>query len=156
MRLVYRESIEKMQFNMQKYAQAGVNEFEISEELRLNEKTLEMFHIAPSLSNERPYAGAVQILKEIVRVGNPAEKLQLVDGLQKQIESTVVQFYKRHGIKAEGVEIDFGNAMTILSYIIVQANQTALYANLQIISYFGPKKTARSNEFSLHNLITAC
>lgn len=62
-RLVHRESIEKIQFNMQKYLQAGVNDFQISEELRLNEKTLEMFHVSPALSNERPYAGAVQILK---------------------------------------------------------------------------------------------
>lgn len=98
----------------------------------------------------------MQILKEIVRVANPTEKLQLVEGLQKQIESTVVQFYKRHGIKSEGVEIDFGNAMGILVYIIAQANQTALYANLQIISSFGPKKAGRNSEFSLQNIISAC
>ena len=46
--------------------------------------------------------------------------------------------------------------MAILAYIIVQANQTTLYANLQIISSFGPKKASRSNEFSLQNIIAAC
>ncbi len=90
-----------------------------------------------------------------MRVASPTEKLQLVDGLQKQIESTILQFYKRHGIKNDGLEIDFGNAMAILSYIIVQANQTALYQNLQIINNFGPKNTGRNSNFSLQNLITA-
>lgn len=46
--------------------------------------------------------------------------------------------------------------MAILTYIIAQANQTALYANLQIIYFFGPKKASRNNEFSLQNIIAAC
>jgi len=38
-------------------------------------------------------------MKEIVRVVSPADKLQLIEGLQKQIDSTILRFYKKHGIK---------------------------------------------------------
>lgn len=48
---------------MQKYSQTEVNDFQVSEKLRLNEKTLEIFHINSNVFNERPYAGAIQILK---------------------------------------------------------------------------------------------
>lgn len=73
----------------------------MQEELQLNERTLRKYNAGGDLEGERPYAGAVQIIKEAIRVGNPAEKMNLIEGLEKQIESTVRGFNKKYGIKAE-------------------------------------------------------
>lgn len=44
----------------------------MQEELQLNERTLRKYNVVGDLEGERPYAGGIQILKEAIRVGNPA------------------------------------------------------------------------------------
>lgn len=113
-----------------------------------------MFHIKGNAVSEKPYLGAIQIIKEIIRVNNPSEKLHLIEGLQKQIESTILCFYKKYGIRIEGVEIDYKNMISIMLYVVIQANQTNLYPHTQLITHFEPKKNNKSNECSFENLNT--
>lgn len=40
-----------------------IDDFEISDNLQLNEKTLKMFQVRSNLAPERPYMGAIQIIK---------------------------------------------------------------------------------------------
>ena len=49
------------------------------------------------------YLGTVQIINEIVRVNSPAEKMKLAEGIKKQIESSIQQFYRKHGIEDEKI-----------------------------------------------------
>ena len=80
--------------------------------------------------------GTVQIINEIVRVHSPAEKMKLAEGITKQIESSIQQFYKKHGINYEKIELTKEDLSSLLCYIIVQSNQPLLFAHLQIIQLF--------------------
>ncbi len=44
-----------------------------------------MFNVKNGKLDERLYSGAIQIIKEIVRVNSPAEKMRLIEGLPRQI-----------------------------------------------------------------------
>lgn len=37
-----------------------------------------MFQVGGNIMSERPYQGAIQIIKEIIRVTSPSEKLHLI------------------------------------------------------------------------------
>ena len=52
-----------MQFSVQKYANYSIDDFEISYNLRLNKKTLELFQVGGGSSSDKPYLGAIQIIK---------------------------------------------------------------------------------------------
>jgi hypothetical protein len=98
---------------------------------------------AGGAAGERPYAGAVQMVREMARVGSPGEKWQLAEGLQKQLESSVMQFYRKHGIKVEGVEVSPSDLQILLLYLVVQANQPGLLAHLTLAAHFSHSKSPR-------------
>lgn len=77
-RQVYKQNLEQIQFNIQKYSAYTIDEFGISSSLCLNKRTLGMFQAGGNIMSERPYQGAIQIIKEIVRVTSPSEKLHLI------------------------------------------------------------------------------
>lgn len=139
---VCKDQMERAQFHIQKCQQMSIDDFGASEELRLNERTLGMFQ-AGGAAGERPYAGAVQMVREMARVGSAGEKWQLAEGLQKQLESSVMQFYRKHGIKAEGVEISPSDLQVLLLYLVVQANQPGLLAHLTLAAHFSHSKSPR-------------
>lgn len=89
----------------------------------------------------RLYSGAIQIIKEIIRVPSPVEKMKLVEGLPKQIESSIVQFYQKHHIKFKKIEISSEDLSSILMFIIIQANQPFLLAHLEIAQLFSFSQT---------------
>jgi hypothetical protein len=74
----------------------------------------------------------------VIRVNSPAEKVRLLEGIQKQIENSVVQFYRKHGIEHNKIKISPEDLSNIFIYILVQANQPAIYAHIQIASLFRP------------------
>ena len=78
----------------------NIDHFAPSIPFRLNEKTLKMFD-KPGTAADSPYSGVTQVLLETVRVPSPAEKMQLLEGLNKQVELSILSFNKRHGIEAE-------------------------------------------------------
>lgn len=82
---VFKNQIERVQFNFQKYSTLSVDEFNIKDQLKLNDKTLRCFKNEGVCANERPYSGAIQILKEVIRVTNPSDKLHLLEDILKQI-----------------------------------------------------------------------
>lgn len=71
-----------------------------------------------------------------MRVNSPAEKIKLAEGLQKQIESSISQFYRKHNIQFSKIEISSEDLSSILMYVIVEANQPTIYAHLQIAQLF--------------------
>lgn len=75
---VYKQNLEQIQFNMQKYTAYNIEEFGISSNLCLNKKTLDIFQVNGNIMSERPYQGAIQIIKEIIRVTSPSEKSHLI------------------------------------------------------------------------------
>ncbi len=79
-----------------------------------------------------------------MRVHSPAEKMKLFEGLPKQIESSILQFYKRNNIKIEKIEIDQQNLTSIILYLVVQANIPSFFAHLQVTILFSPSSRAES------------
>ena len=47
----------------------------------------------------KPFSGAIQMVKEIIRVRNPYEKLKHLENLIRQLEFSISRFYEQHKIK---------------------------------------------------------
>lgn len=58
----------------------------------------------------------------------------------------MLSFYRNYGIRVDGVEIDYKNMKAIVLYILVQAGQPNLYAHLQLVNHFSPKKSNKNND----------
>ena len=75
---------ERIAVNLRRVQQFSIDHFAPSVPFRLNEQTLKMFERDGSAA-EAPYSGVTQVLLETVRVPSPAEKMQLLEGIQKQV-----------------------------------------------------------------------
>jgi hypothetical protein len=70
--------------------------------------------------------------------------MKLFEGLPKQIESSIIQFYKKNNIKLDKIEIDQQNLTSLILYLMVQANIPNFFAHLQIAILFSPSSRADS------------
>jgi hypothetical protein len=65
-----------------------------------------------------------------------------------------LHFYKKHNIKIDKVEISSEDLSSLFMYIIVQANQAAFYAHLQVALLFNA--SASKSQVILDALLSAC
>ena len=104
-KMTHKNQIDKMQFQIQRFTSVDIDEFEIKQELQLNKNTLSYFGIQNGKPEQKLYSGAVQIIKEVVRVNSPAEKIKLLEGLPRQIQSSIMGFYKKNRIPIDRVDL---------------------------------------------------
>ena len=85
---------------------------------------------------------------------SPAEKKKLIEGLHKQIESSIKQFYQKHNVEQEIKDLDSKNIKSILSYVLIQANQPAFIAHLEIAHIFSISEVKSHKMYDM--LSSAC
>ena len=77
-----------------------------------------------------------------------------MEGFQKQIESSIQNFNKKHHIESEKNVLSSEDLKAILLYILVQSNQTVFFVHLQIGQSFN---LAEGNQHQqIIDILTSC
>ena len=74
----------------------------------------------------------------------------------RQLESSVIAFYRDYQLNKETINIDADNAISILTYIIVQANQPHLSCHISLVQNFGNPVLKNGNGGYCLTTIEAC
>lgn len=140
---------------MQKFNNFGIQDYEINPKYTLDISTLKQFNIETKNQIQKPYAGPIKIVKEVIKARTPIEKTKCIENLISQIEFSIRKFYEDNRI-FQPISLDADNAIAILLYILVQSQQSQLVTHLTIIYNFLNKESLEGKLRFCLDTIKAC